>query len=45
MARRGLSTCRIGGIVVSDSFRELHDATIDQFQAIELVGLLGVRIK
>lgn len=31
--------------MVSDSYRELRGAVIDEFQAIELVGLLGVRIK
>jgi len=30
--------------MVSDTYRELHGAKIDAFQAIDLVSLLGVTI-
>jgi len=39
-----LSSCVIKGIMVSDTYRELHGAKIDAFQAIDLVSLLGVTI-
>lgn len=40
-----LSSCDIGGLVVSNSFRELRGSIIAPEQAVDLIGLLGVRIK
>lgn len=39
-----LSSCEIGGIVVSNTFRELRGLVVSPEQAQVLVGLLGVRI-
>ena len=39
-----LSDCKIERIILSDTFRELHGATINPFQAAELVRLLGVKV-
>lgn len=40
-----LSTCDLAGIRVSDTFAELRGAIIAMDQAIDLVGLLGVRFR
>lgn len=40
-----LSSCNIGGLVVSSGLRELRGAIIAPEQALDLVGFLGVRIK
>ena len=40
-----LSDCIIAGISVSDNFRELQGLTISSHQALELVRLLGVKLK
>ena len=39
-----LTGCRIGGLTVSDDYRELRGCTIAPDQAVDLIGLLGVRI-
>ncbi|MBM6775176.1 pentapeptide repeat-containing protein [Olsenella profusa] len=39
-----LSTCEIAGIRVSSDFHELRGATVSAEQAVQLVGLLGVRV-
>lgn len=39
-----LSTCQIAGIGVSDTHTELRGALIAAEQAVDLVGMLGVRI-
>lgn len=39
-----LSDCKIERIILSDTFRELRGATINPFQAAELVRLLGVKV-
>ena len=39
-----LSTCNIAGIMVSDTRAELQGACIAAEQAVDLVGLLGVRV-
>ena len=39
-----LTTCRIGGLTVSDDYRELRGCVIAPDQAVDLIGLLGVRI-
>lgn len=40
-----LSTCDIQGIVVSSDFRELRNCLVSPLQAVELAGLLGVKVK
>ncbi len=40
-----LSDCAIGGILVSDTWKEWRGAQISPLQAMDLVPLLGVRIK
>lgn len=40
-----LSSCNIEGIRVSESVRELKEATIDAAQAVVLAKLLGVHVK
>lgn len=39
-----LSTCDISGMVVSQTFRELRGCIVSPEQAMQLAGLLGVRI-
>lgn len=39
-----LASCRIGGLVVSQDYRELRGCVIAPEQAVDLIGLLGVRI-
>lgn len=40
-----LSTCNIAGLLVSDTRQELIGAIIGAEQAVDVVGLLGVRVK
>lgn len=40
-----LSTCHIAGISVSDTRAELNGAIISADQAVDMVGLLGLRVK
>lgn len=40
-----LSTCEIAGLVLSSDFHELRGCIIDPEQAVDLVGMLGVKIK
>lgn len=40
-----LSSCRIGGFTVSSDHRELKGLIIDESQALDLIGYLGIRIK
>ncbi len=40
-----LSTCDISGIRVSGDFRELRGAVVSAAQAVQLAGLLGVKVK
>ena len=40
-----LSECRIAGIGLSSNLKEIRGAIIDETQAIDLMGYLGVRIK
>ena len=40
-----LSTCDIAGIAVSDTRQELHGAIICAEQAVDVVGMLGLRVK
>ena len=40
-----LTSCEIGGMRVSDTFRELRDAVVGIEQLPELAGLLGVRVR
>ena len=39
-----LTSCRIGGLVVSQDYRELRGCVIAPEQAVDLIGLLGVHI-
>jgi uncharacterized protein YjbI with pentapeptide repeats len=40
-----LSTCDIAGIAVSDTRQELRGAIICAEQAVDVVGMLGLRVK
>ena len=40
-----LSTCDISGVRVSGDFRELRGAEVSAEQAVQLAGLLGIKIK
>ena len=39
-----LSACEIGGIMVSDTYKELQGVKISPLQAVDIVHLLGVKI-